>query len=102
MPEIDPFYLNEVRKLPCLACGKSGPSHAHHVRSRGAGGKDDYWNVIALCENCHVVGAHAWHKIGALTFCSRYPWVATYLMQLGWQFTNNKMIAPINFEEEVF
>lgn len=99
MPEIDPFFLNEVRKLPCLACGHPGPNQAHHVRSRGAGGKDDYWNLISLCESHHVSGPHAWHTIGALSFIYRFPWVMSYLVQLGWQVHNDRLIPPLMFEE---
>lgn len=100
MPVIDPFFLNEVRKLPCLACSKHGPSEAHHVKSRGAGGRDDYFNVIPLCNQHHTAGKDSWHTLGAISFIHRFPWVMSYLVQLGWQVHNEKLIPPLQFETE--
>lgn len=94
-PEIDPVYLLEIRKLRCLACGAQPPSEAHHVRSRGAGGKDDFWNIIPLCTQHHTMGADAWHRIGSVQFVRRFPWVLDYLNQLGWEIFNEKLIPPI-------
>ena len=99
MPVIDPFFLNEVRKLPCLCCSKPGPNEAHHVKSRGAGGGDTYFNLISLCTDCHTMGPNAWHKIGSITFLYRFPWVMSYLVQLGWQVHNDRLIPPLIFEE---
>ena len=40
-----------ARTMPCANCDAPGPSQAAHVRSRGAGGKDE--DVIPLCAKCH-------------------------------------------------
>lgn len=90
----DPAFLKAVRALNCLACGKAPPNEAHHIRSRGAGGKDDFFNVISLCDRHHRGGPEAWHQIGAISFINKFPWVGVYMRQLGWTFVNNKLIPP--------
>ena len=38
----------------CEYCRRRRPAkHAHHVRSRGAGGHDDRDNLVCLCWECH-------------------------------------------------
>ena len=59
-------YLDKVRALPCAACGKHGPSDAHHCRDLpdhehramydsipGAAMKASDRDAIALCVPCH-------------------------------------------------
>jgi hypothetical protein len=41
----------------------------HHLRTRGAGGKDDAGNLLALCAMHH----RQVHDAGAETFAARYP-----------------------------
>lgn len=53
------------RELPCLICGR-GPCDPHHVRSRGAGGRDEH--TVPLCEEHH----HEFHDIGRHSFDKRY------------------------------
>lgn len=91
----DPEFLAEIRKLPCLACGRAAPSEAHHVRSRGAYGGDDAWNVIPLCAaECHTRGKYAWHRIGPLLFLRRFPHVREYLEALGWVYDGKRLYRP--------
>jgi len=54
-----------VRDLPCLVCGAN--SDPHHVRTRGAGGKDNA-NLVPLCREHH----QELHTIGVLTFEDKY------------------------------
>ena len=58
-------YREWVRRLPCL-CGLGcyGYVYAHHVRSKGAGGKDE-GNLVPLCNRHHV---HGVHQVGRKTF----------------------------------
>ncbi|MCR4399116.1 MAG: HNH endonuclease [Firmicutes bacterium] len=45
----------EAARLPwCEICGRPGPTQAHHIRSRGAGGGDEPKNLISLCPECHA------------------------------------------------
>lgn len=48
-----------VKTLPCLACGKWGPSDPHHLQrgipvgERGVGRKASDQYLIPLCRSCH-------------------------------------------------
>jgi hypothetical protein len=32
--------------------------HAHHIKSRSQGGRDDEWNLVSLCAAHHLHGIH--------------------------------------------
>lgn len=57
------LYMVAVKGLPCVACGRDGPSEAHHTRSDSFGGRraSDF-AVIPLCLECHRVGPNAFHN----------------------------------------
>jgi hypothetical protein len=69
-----------VRQLPCAACGK-GPSDAAHIRSRGAGGPDDFFNLMPLCRKHHIEQ----HTIGIRTFVDKHDNVKKHLQHKGWE-----------------
>jgi len=46
--------IEEVRKPYCELCGSPAYGWPHHIKTRGAGGKEDKWNLIQLCGECHV------------------------------------------------
>lgn len=68
-----PTHLRRVRQLPCLACGRPGPSEAAHVRYGDPGHQkrptgmgerpDDRWSV-PLCARCHRLDDDAQHARG--------------------------------------
>lgn len=72
----DEAYLEFVRSLPCCACGKPGPSHAHHETGagRGKGQKAPDNRTIPLCFQCH----RDFHQVGGrfdgFTFESKRLW----------------------------
>jgi hypothetical protein len=95
---VDESALEEVRKLPCLACdmsreerirfifdnsGKSGTtiSHPHHVRSRGSGGDDVPENLMPLCARHHA----EIHQVGTIKMASKYSIVRQWLELTGWE-----------------
>lgn len=81
----DPEFLKAIRELACLACGRHPKSEAHHIKTKGAGGGDDFWNVIPLCTaTCHVFGGKSWHNVGWREFCDIHPHVWEHLQSLGW------------------
>lgn len=53
----NPELLALVRTLPCTACRVEPCGEAHHVTTRGAGGGDEFWNVMPLCHGHHM----EWH-----------------------------------------
>ncbi|MDQ7827119.1 MAG: HNH endonuclease signature motif containing protein, partial [Candidatus Eremiobacteraeota bacterium] len=44
--------------------------HVHHIIRRSQGGTDDPWNLIVLCEACHL---HLLHGLRTLTIKGRAP-----------------------------
>ena len=40
-------YLRFVKSQPCVLCGESGPSDAHHIRQHRQ------YLCIPLCKDCH-------------------------------------------------
>lgn len=77
---VDEKLLEEVRARPCIVCGRAGPSDPSHVRSRGAGGPDSWYNVVAMCRTHH----NQWHSYGPHRFFSAYPGFALQLEDMGW------------------
>lgn len=83
---VDQDVLQKYREARCLVCGVS--SEPAHVRSRGAGGDDVDYNILALCREHHSQS----HAIGWPKFCNRYPKVYDELIKNGWIFNNNKLV----------
>ncbi len=89
----DPQLLIERRKLACMCCGlwpqmnRYGKveNEAHHVKTQGSGGGDDWWNILTLCEGCHTLAPHAWHR-NKLKFFKKAPHLISYLKLIGWIF----------------
>lgn len=65
---IDWDYRNHIKEQPCL-CGSEcfGGIDPHHVRTRGAGGRDKS-NLVPLCRKHHT----ELHTIGRYTFEDKY------------------------------
>jgi hypothetical protein len=53
LPKYDLSAINSVRKPYCELCGSPTTIWPHHIKPRGAGGKDVKENLIQLCFNCH-------------------------------------------------
>ncbi len=72
--------LQTTRDLSCVCCGAAGPSDPAHIKSRGAGGKNDGDSVIPLCRSCHVKQ----HLMGMCHFAFEVPAVRQALFDRGW------------------
>lgn len=66
--ELDPKYVWWIHSYPCLVC-KKFPVHAHHVKSRGAGGSDR--TCVPLCLDHHT-GNNGIHVLGNIHFQKQY------------------------------
>lgn len=77
----DRKLLDTYHKKRCVACGKT-PSDPAHIISRGAGGDDVDWNLIALCRKHHSMS----HALGWFKFCQLFPFVGRALKIKGWVF----------------
>ena len=58
-------YVLAVKATPCSVCGIR-PSHAHHLRSKGAGGT--FKDLVPLCEKHH----YEFHNTGTRTVQTKY------------------------------
>lgn len=67
---------------PCVACGidHTEGNEFHHVRTRGAGGGDEAFNMMTLCHRDHTLV----HNIGLITFSKRFPKVHDWLTSHDW------------------
>lgn len=59
-------YVLAIKAMQCVVCLKR-PCHAHHVKTKGAGG--DYTNLVPLCPTHH----REVHDSGVHTFRDRHP-----------------------------
>jgi ubiquitin C-terminal hydrolase len=66
-------------KQRCEACGERDPDK-HHIKSRGAGGSDDEFNILYLCRHCHT----EIHAIGPKNFCDKFPHIEVLLEDRGY------------------
>lgn len=64
--------------LPCEVCQKPSPSDACHIRSRGAGGGDELFNLMSLCRREH----QEQHSIGIKSFVKKYSLSVSW--ESGW------------------
>lgn len=64
----------------CLICRKL--AERHHIKTRGAGGMDDDFNIMPLCRYCHLLV----HSIGLTSFSKRYQIIENWLISNGWEF----------------
>jgi len=56
-------HMARVKALPCVACGKPGPSDAHHcIHDRFSQRKASDFETIPLCKYCHQWGPNAIHN----------------------------------------
>lgn len=67
-------YMGNVKQEPCCACGKPGPSDAHHCKDKPPAGEPHAYkrlpigcksharDTIPLCKMCHQDGPEAYHR----------------------------------------
>lgn len=56
-------HMARVKALPCVICGRAGPSDAHHcICGRFGTRRASDWQVIPLCKDCHQDGPEAIHR----------------------------------------
>ena len=80
--------LDEIAKRDCVSCPqKNGdrynPIDPSHIKTKGSGGPDTDWNVVAHCRRCHI----GW-GISRIKFFEKYPDFEKHLKDLGWEDNN--------------
>lgn len=83
----DPKFLRFVKGLNCVCCGQS-PCDPCHLRSKGAGGGDQRWNIVPMCRYHHSEQ----HAQGFYYMAKRYPLLMMVLVQKGWYFVDQKLV----------
>ena len=73
---------NSYHGKPCTVCGITCTTCAHHLRSKGANGPDEHWNLMALCIFHH----HEIHLKGLVHMAEKYPEIEKALLSKGWEF----------------
>lgn len=86
-PTKDPNFLTRIRQLPCLVCAAPPPNTVSHIKTRGSGGGDDWFNCVPKCIDHHI----EWGRLGAYMFCQKYPHFKEYLQELGWFFDGYRL-----------
>ena len=71
-----------IRRQPCAACKAPQPSDPAHIKSRGAGGKNEDWELMPLCRPCHIMQ----HKVGWKKMAEMFPGVLDELDIKGWSY----------------
>ena len=61
------YAAHWLRNTHCVVCGKLSAA-PHHIRSRGAGGSDDSFNLLSLCQE-HPLEVHT---TGKSSFATKY------------------------------
>src|ERR1051325_11372231 len=62
-------YKEWIRSLPCIGCGREGPSEpAHTGVDGGMSMKASDYSCVPLCRECHTQAPRAYHRIGKRDF----------------------------------
>ncbi|MDQ7824000.1 MAG: HNH endonuclease signature motif containing protein [Candidatus Eremiobacteraeota bacterium] len=74
-------HHHKILKRDRFRCQAPGCScrrnlHVHHIIRRSQGGTDDPWNLIVLCEACHL---HLLHGLRTLTVRGKAPYGLTFI-----------------------
>lgn len=64
---VDKKFLATFKAMPCLVCGGK-PSEGDHIKTKGAGGGDEAFNVWPQCRHHHSER----HRIGLTSFVEKY------------------------------
>ena len=76
----------KIKAQKCMVCPpwKSLPVDACHVRSKGAGGPDDEWNLVPQCRAHHSEQ----HRLGWARYLHKYPQGMAFLKSMGWEWND--------------
>lgn len=88
---VNKALLKEYHAMPCLACGRR-PAVPAHVKSKGSGGPDEPFNLIPLCNRCHI---ETQHRHGWMYFLKRFPHVKDHLESFGWEVHDSHGVAKL-------
>lgn len=87
--KLDQSLIDKIHGERCCICN-AFPVDASHIKSRGSGGPDEEFNVVAHCRNHHV----EWHQMGPSRFLKKYPSFALKLKLMGWDISEGRLTHP--------
>lgn len=70
----------------CQICGVLEDLDRCHIRSKGAGGTWDDYNIILMCRKMHQIQ----HALGWNRFIKLHPAVGLILIEKGWYYDEYK------------
>lgn len=83
-------------EIICIVTGAPG-STLHHLTTRGAGGTDDEWNLLPVCQLIHQMI----HNKGLAYCAKKFPAIRDFLIQHDWEYDDfNKKWRHLNDHEE--
>lgn len=68
-----------IRKRPCIVCGTT-PSEVCHIRTKGASGINEVWNLFPACSQHH----REQHQKGIVSFFKKYSHALGHISIYGW------------------
>lgn len=66
----------------CQACGQVRQLDKCHIKSKGAGGGNQDWNIVLMHRGCHIDQ----HRLGWKRFSEKFPAIQRILEEKGWTF----------------
>lgn len=79
-PILDKDFQEQIRQLPCVVCCAAPRSTVSHIKTRGSGGDDSWFNCTPKCGKHHM----EWESSAPSDFFERWPHFKEYLFSLGW------------------
>ena len=74
--------------MPCsvIGCPQCREVSGHHLKTKGAGGDDQDWNLLPLCQLHHI----EIHQLGLKLFIKKYPNIKDIIIDKGWEFNSSE------------
>lgn len=85
--KVDQNILDIYRNISCCICAMR-PVDPCHIKTRGSGGPDEHWNLVALCRKHHTEQG----QLGFLTMFEKYPFFRQVIAAKGWVIDGNKKL----------
>lgn len=78
-----PSLKLKMQRMRCIACPpwSNKTVEVCHIRSKGAGGCDEEWNLYPGCVEHHRLQ----HRIGIVTFFKQFHNVRAHFEEMGWR-----------------
>ena len=95
---VDKTLVNSYRNEPCIVCGASLNTVAHHVKTKKSGGHDIEMNLVPVCFEHH----REWHDKGNTFMADKYKTVSVWFNVNNWIYclTSKKYFNPLVYDSK--